>query len=406
MFHTLSELQEKEKKEKVKKKNNIKKNKGPEDNYYGKGNKAYDHYNKKTSEEINEQFEKTKNKVRLVVYQNGFILNNGQFRDRSIPENNKFMEEVEKGNIPQELIKKGITDLGILLENRKTEIYYPVNSGVTPITQITQITQINPINPININPINQFNQYNQINQNQGFDIYNYPGQYDFPYQYQNPYMIEDPYGGYTVIPRNRARTQVWHPPQTPMGTRNVRNDIFIPNTDTRSNIVRTDKHTSSVPRKDSRKNFHTFQSFKNLEFLKEEEQKMAKKAKNKNPEEKVEEKKEEEEKKKKFTAFAGSGKFVGFFDAEGLNIDKDVKNVIDAYSPVCSLSIRLFNGEIVKCDFNYTQTVRDIYNYVGRISNSCNFTLLDGFPPIPLNDFNKTIGEMKLQNSILTQRIN
>jgi hypothetical protein len=341
----------------------------------------------------------------LVVYQNGFILNNGQFRDRSIPENNKFMEEVEKGNIPQELIKKGITDLGILLENRKTEIYYPVNAGVTPITQITQITQINPINPININPINQFNQYNQINQNQGFDIFNYPGQYDYLYQYQNPYMIEDPYGGYTVIPRNRARTQVWHPPQTPMGTRNVRNDIFIPNTDTRSNIVRTDRHTSSVPRKDSRKNFHTFQSFKNLEFLKEEEEKMAKKAKNKNPQEK-EEVKKEEEKKKKFTAFAGSGKFVGFFDAEGLNIDKDVKNVVDAYSPVCSLSIRLFNGEIVKCDFNYTQTVRDIYNYVGRISNSSNFTLLDGFPPIPLNDFNKTIGEMKLQNSILTQRIN
>ena len=106
MFHTLSELQEKEKKEKEKKKNNVKKNKGPEDNYYGKGNKAYDHYNKKTSEEINEQFEKTKNKVRLVVYQNGFILNNGNFRDRSIPENNKFMEEVEKGNIPQELIKR------------------------------------------------------------------------------------------------------------------------------------------------------------------------------------------------------------------------------------------------------------------------------------------------------------
>jgi hypothetical protein len=236
-------------------------------------------------------------------------------------------------------------------------------------------------------------------------MFNYPGQYDFSYPYQNPYMIEDPYGGYTVIPKNRARTQVWHPPQTPMGNRNVRNDIFIPNTDVRSNIVRTDKHTSSVPRKDSRNNFHTFQSFKNLEFLKEEEQKKAKKAKNKNPEEKVENTKEEE-KKKKFTAFAGSGKFVGFFDAEGLNIDKDVKNVVDAYSPVCSLSIRLFNGEIVKCDFNYTQTVRDIYNYVGRISNSSNFTLLDGFPPIPLNDFNKTIGEMRLQNSILTQRIN
>ena len=96
MFHTLSELQEKEKKEKEKKKNNIKKNKGPEDNYYGKGNKAYDHYNKKTSEEINEQFEKTKNKVRLVVYQNGFILNNGKFRDSSIPENKNLWRKLRK----------------------------------------------------------------------------------------------------------------------------------------------------------------------------------------------------------------------------------------------------------------------------------------------------------------------
>ena len=111
IFHILSELQEKEKKEKEKKKNNSKKKKGPEDNYYGKGNKAYDHYNEKASKEINKQFEKTKNKVMLVVYQNGFILNNGKFRDISIPENNKFIEEVEKWNIPLELIKKVITIL-------------------------------------------------------------------------------------------------------------------------------------------------------------------------------------------------------------------------------------------------------------------------------------------------------
>ena len=48
MFHTLFELQEKEKKEKINpkpnKKYNIEKSKSPEDNYYGKGNKAYDHY--------------------------------------------------------------------------------------------------------------------------------------------------------------------------------------------------------------------------------------------------------------------------------------------------------------------------------------------------------------------------
>ena len=141
MFHTLSELKDKENI----KKDEYKSKKEPENNYYGKENLSYVQYNKKTSEEINEQFEKTKNKVRLIAYQNGFILNNGPFRDRSIPENDKFMKEVEKGNIPQELIKKGITDLGILLENRKTEIYNPSIMAVTPITHIAQITQINPI---------------------------------------------------------------------------------------------------------------------------------------------------------------------------------------------------------------------------------------------------------------------
>ena len=401
MFHTLSELQEKEKKEKMAKKNA--KNKSPEDNYYGKGNKAYDNYNKKTSAEINEQFEKTKNKVRLIVYQNGFILNKGPFRDRSIPENDKFMREVEKGNIPQELVKKGITDLGILLENRKNEIYYPPIGGIPPITHITQITQINPINPININPINQYNQMNQISASQGLDMYSYPYQYDLSYQYQNPYMIDDPYGGYTVIPRRRAGTQVWHPPQTPMGTRNVRNDIFIPNTDVRSNIIRTDRHTSSVPKKEVKSNtsnFLTFESFRNME----EEKKKEKKHKSKTDDDKDGEKKEEE--KKKFTAFSGFGKLVGYVNHQGLNVDKDIKNYVDINRPICSISIRLFNGEIVKGDFNYTQTLRDIYFYVSRISGSNNFTLLDGFPPRALQDYDRTIGELRLQNSILTQRIN
>ena len=92
-------------------------------NYYGQGNKAYDEYNKNDSDTDNSQnsydngdkFEKTTNKVKLIVYKNGFILNNGPFRDKTIPENQIFLEEVEKGLIPQEIRKKGINDLGILL---------------------------------------------------------------------------------------------------------------------------------------------------------------------------------------------------------------------------------------------------------------------------------------------------
>ena len=431
MFHTLSELQEKEKKEKENQKannknaSNFQKDKTPEDNYYGKGNKAYEFYNKKKVEDNNEKFEKTKNKIKLVVYQNGFILNDGPFRDKSIPENNKFMEEVEKGNIPEEITDKGITDLGILLINRKTEMYYPP-IPITPITQITQITQINPINPITVNPINNFNQINQY-------PYQYPQQYpqQFPQQYpqqynqqQFPYQFQNAFGQ-VIVPRPRSNTQVWQlPPQTPIGTRNVRNNIFIPITDNRNEIVRINKNNTSVPKKDKnkdnivkKKTFETFHNFKQMEYLKEEEEKKKKqkeKEKKRNINKKnIEKEKEENEKEKekekeepKFTAFGGEGKHIGNVNIEGLNVNKEITNDIDIYKPVCSISIRLFNGEIVKCNFNYTQTLRDIYYYVRRISGSNNFTLLDGFPPKPLKDYDKTIGELKLENTTLTQRIN
>ena len=86
-------------------------------------------------------------------------------------------------------------------------------------------------------------------------------------------------------------------------------------------------------------------------------------------------------------------------------MQKDIKNKVDRNSPICTFSIRLFNGEIVKCEFNYTQTLREIYFYVQKISGSNNFHLLDGFPPKPLREYNKLIRELNLDNTILTQKI-
>ena len=91
---------------------------------------------------------------------------------------------------------------------------------------------------------------------------------------------------------------------------------------------------------------------------------------------------------------------------KGLHFDKEYKNKIDCNQPFCTISIRLFNGEISKAQFNYSQTLRDIYFYVRKISGSNNFTLLDGFPPKPLRDYDRTIGELNLQNTTLTQKIN
>ena len=419
MYHTLSELKEKENnKGKPTPKNslsNMPKERSPEDNYYGKGNKAYDYYNKKPTESINTKFEKTKNKITLIVFQNGFILNNGPFRDRAIPENNKFMEQVEKGNIPHELTEKGINDLGILLINRKNEIYH---QPLGPITHITQITQINPINPITINPnINPYGQYNN-NLDDIFNNYTYnyilntQSKYNEQYeQILNQALYNNQYNNnnqYNFNQNNQA--------YIPVGNINSTKNIDFPNNnpeqnnissniENKNNIKKTDRQASSVPKKDSRKNFETFHNFKRQELIKEEEEKKKKNKKtnvNKEKTEKDSEKKEE----KKFKAFEGTGQVIGNVNIEGLNVQTDLKHSINVFKPVCSINIRLFNGEIVKGDFNYTNTLRDVYFYVSKISGSNNFHLLDGFPPKALRDYDKTIGQLKLENTTLTQKLN
>ena len=124
MFHTLFDYQDQNiannKQIQKIKYNGLNKNIFTNQNYYGKGNKVYEYYNKnennnENNENENEKFEKTKNKVKLIVYKNGFILDNGPFRDKSIKENEEFLEQVGRGVIPHEIADQGINDLGILL---------------------------------------------------------------------------------------------------------------------------------------------------------------------------------------------------------------------------------------------------------------------------------------------------
>ena len=308
----------------------IKKSKKTYENYYGQGNQAYELYNKRddsdsSSEEgenIAEKFEKTKNKVNLVVYKNGFILNNGPFRDRSIPENEEFMEQVERGVIPHELMDKGISSLGILLINRRNEIYRPISLK-------------NNYSFCNYNFSNQYNQY----QNQDMNSF----------VHQSVHPMPNKYNGRSIIP------------------------IGMPRTNSSKNFFRTFDPKFSL-----------------------------KKSKNNNLRNNSIEPKDND---KKFVAFSGQGKLIGNVNTIGLHVNKSLRNMIDIYQPFCTLSIRLFNGEVVKAQFNYSQTLRDIYLYVRRISGCVKFHLLDGFPPKPLRDYNRTIYELKLQNSLLTQKI-
>jgi UBX domain-containing protein 1 len=240
MFHTLDDYKDKnrdEKKEKDKRKTTDSYTGGkssgiavenPEDEWMNQM-KKYDN---------KEKFAKTKNKLKLSLYKNGFIIDDGEFRNKKEPANKKFMEEVEKGYIPNELVKKGITDLGIELDDHRDEDYEPP---------------------------------------------------------------------------------------------------------------------------------------------------------------KVE---------KKFQAFTGAGKSVSSVNTQGLHVDKNATTNVDRSKPTCKVNIRLFNGEVASEDFNLHQTLRDVFNFVKRKSGSNNFSLLDGFPPRPLTDYNKTIQELHIEGSLLTQKIN
>jgi UBX domain-containing protein 1 len=185
-----------------------------------------------------EKFSKTKNKLKLTLYKNGFIIDDGEFRNKNEPANKKFMEDVEKGYIPSELAKKGIDDLGIELDDHRDENYEPP--------------------------------------------------------------------------------------------------------------------------------------------------------------------KEE----KKFHAFTGLGQSLSSVNTKGLHVEKNVSSNVDRSMPTCKVNVRLFNGEVVSEDFNLNQTLQDVINFVKKKSGSNNFSLLDGFPPRPITAYNKTIQELHLEGSLLTQKIN
>ena len=240
MFHTLDDYKDKKRDEKAEKDK-----KKITDSYTGGKssgiaveNPQDDWLDKMKKYDNKEKFDKTKNKLKLSLYKNGFILDNGEFRNKSEPANKKFMEEIEKGYIPNELVKKGITDLGIEMDDHRDENYEPP--------------------------------------------------------------------------------------------------------------------------------------------------------------------KEE----KKFQAFTGLGKSISSVNTEGLHVNKNATSNVDRSRPTCKVNIRLFNGEVVSEDFNLSQTLQDVINFVKKKSGSNNFSLLDGFPPRPLTSYNKTIQELHLEGSLLTQKIN
>ena len=360
MFHTLDELKEQE---------NITRNRANT----ATGTKSGDSniFKEKTKKNLepldnNSKFERTKQKIRLAVYKNGFILNDEIFRDKSIPENKKFLEEVEKGQIPQELVKKGFTDLGILLINHRNEIYNPYQ-------------QINYLDLMNM-PFNHRT-----------ELYQYPQNLQYNYYPQNQYPIDN--------------------------NININNNInnFYPNDN--YGFIQNNNYNNyqkvCYTEKRERKNNNPIDQIKNIkndeakDTIKKESKKETKKEIKK--EIKTDNRAKSTDKTDdQFKAFTGRGRQVGHVNLKGLTdlkVDKCATPNINRMYPTCKISIRLFNGEVVNTEFNFGHTLRDIYLYVRRVSGYNNFSLLEGFPPTPLRDYDRSIAELKLQNTILTQRI-
>ena len=330
--------------------------------YSGKDKNILDQFNrKKTSSRTinNPKFENKKTIIKIVIYKNGYILNNGEFKDIMFDENKKFLREIEKGDIPIELIEKGIMNTEILLENRKNEIY--------PSTSNENINN----DLLESNIFQNSTQY----QYQDPDLYSYLNNND--YKINNEIEMPNSKILNTFVSHNTKRS------------RNQKEEhLYSSNTvrvDNRHKTQKKAKRTNSIKKENNFVNF--------LDFKKENDNK-------KDDEE------DDEKEKKKFKAFSGFGQLVRNINSDGLYVNKSAKTSADIYSPICHINIRLFNGEVIKAPFNYWQTLGDIYVYVKNLSGSDNFVLLDGFPPKALTNYGGTISQLGLQNTVLTQRIN
>ena len=72
-----------------------------------------------------EERKKPDTEVRITVYQNGFVVDDGEFRVYDTPENKEFMKELNEGYVPKELRKKYDKPVGVALEDRRKEKFIP-----------------------------------------------------------------------------------------------------------------------------------------------------------------------------------------------------------------------------------------------------------------------------------------
>ncbi|EUD66622.1 hypothetical protein C922_02943 [Plasmodium inui San Antonio 1] len=70
---------------------------------------------------------------RITLYKNGFIVDDGEFRDLNLEENKKFMQNIEAGILPKELAGKDKT-MNVAIKDNSNQVYTKGNIDTTNAT--------------------------------------------------------------------------------------------------------------------------------------------------------------------------------------------------------------------------------------------------------------------------------
>jgi len=124
--------------------------------------------------------------------------------------------------------------------------------------------------------------------------------------------------------------------------------------------------------------------------------------------------------KPKVTAFAGSGHALGSSTTTSAPVstpppsnNNNVKPAgssytVDESQPFTSIQLRLHDGTRLVAKFNLSHTVADIRRFVEsakRLGPGQNYDLMLTFPQKVLNEVDKTVGELGLQNAVIVQKL-
>lgn len=67
------------------------------------------------------------NAIKVILYKNGFIIDEEEFRDISLPENEAFVKDIKNSIAPEELRKRSKNNqtINVVLEDQTSEVYIP-----------------------------------------------------------------------------------------------------------------------------------------------------------------------------------------------------------------------------------------------------------------------------------------